>query len=175
VETVEMFKWAGSRMLETGNGEVGIFAYPNAFEYYAGRGAKVLDPLGTEWADSVIFTYDTLDAGVGNGPNLFYYMATSTSQDNTQYAIYKNGDYGLVARVLDGRVDRSDADLIDINRQVRIKTVPFTKIKVLDENLSYSDAKNRVVNVQDIEGSVLAEGLKRAREYSLPGAFVVRG
>ncbi|MCX6769011.1 MAG: hypothetical protein NTY83_04210 [Candidatus Micrarchaeota archaeon] len=169
-ETVGMYKWAG-----TGNGEMGIFAYPNAFEYYAGREAKVLDPLGTEWADNVIFTYDTLDAGVEGSPNLFYYMATSTAQDNSQYAIYRNGDYGLMMRIMDGRVDRSDADLIDINRQMKIKTVPFTKIKILDENLSYSDAKNRVVSVLDIEGSVLAEGMKKSREYSLPGAFVVRG
>jgi hypothetical protein len=166
-ETIGMFQWA------QGKGEVGIFAYPDAFKFYAGREAKVLDPLGSGWAENVIFSYDTLDEAVVESPNIFYYFATSTSQDNSQYAIYKNGNYGLMMGISGGRVDRSDADLIDINRRVKIKTIPFTKIKMLDESLSYSDAKNRVINVLDIEGSVLAEGLKKEREYSLPGAFAV--
>lgn len=173
-ETVGMFKWAGNGGLGTGNGEVGIFAYPNAFEYYAGRKGRVLDPLGGEWAEHVIFTYDTLDAAAGKSPNLFYYLATSTTEDNLQYAVYRNDIYGLVAKVEGGRVDRADAGLEDINRQLRIKVVPFTKIRMLDENLSYADEKNRVINVQGIEGSVLAEGLKMEKEYALPGAFAVR-
>ena len=166
-ETIGMFQWA------QGKGEMGIFAYPNAFKFYAGRDAKVLDPLGSTWADKVIFSHDTLDAGVGEGPNLFYYFATSTAQDNSEVAIYKNGNYGLMMKISEGRVDRSDADLIDINRRVKIKTIPFTKIKMLDGNLSYSDSRNRVINVLDIEGSVLADGIKKSREYSMPGAFAV--
>ena len=167
-ETIGMFQWA------SGKGEVGIFAYPNAFEFYAGSEAKVLDPLEDEWADYVIFSYDTLDYSTMNETAVFYYLATSTESDNTQYAIYRNGVYGLMMKISGGRVDRSDADLIDINRQVRIKTIPFTKIKMLDESLAYDDGNNRVVDVLGIEGSVLAEGVKMGKEYSLPGAFVVR-
>lgn len=168
-EAVEIYKWAG-----TGNMEVGIFAYPNMFRFYAGREAKLLDPLGDEWAGRVVFAYDALDAATSGEPHVFYYFARSTAQDNTEYAIYRSGNYGLVMRVSDGKVGRSDADLIDISRQARIKAIPFTKIKMLDESLPYSDAKNRVVNVLGIEGSVLAEGLKAEKEYSIPGAFVVR-
>ncbi|MEW5996501.1 MAG: hypothetical protein AB1657_02810 [Candidatus Micrarchaeota archaeon] len=179
-ETVGMYKWAGTELEtgnwkpETGNRDVGIFAYPNAFEYYAGREGRVLDPLGSEWAEHVIFTYDTLDEAAGESPNVFYYLATSTAQDNSQYAIFRNEVYGLMARVQGERVDRADAELIDIDRRVRIKVIPFTKIRMLDENLSYADDRNRVINVQGIEGSVLAEGLRMEREYSLPGAFAVR-
>ena len=55
-----------------------------------------------------------------------------------------------------------------------VKAVPFTKIKMLDPELAYDDAKNRVVVTMGIEGSVLAEGLKRVKEHSMPGAFIVR-
>lgn len=167
-ETIGMFQWA------SGKGDVGIFAYPNAFKFYAGSEARVLDPLEGEWADYVVFSYDTLDASTQNGTAVFYYLAASTEADNTQYAIYRNGVYGLMMRISGGRVDRSDADLIDINRGLRIRTVPFTKIKMLDEGLDYYDGKNRLINVLGIEGSVLAEGVRMEREYALPGAFAVR-
>ncbi|HNT61029.1 MAG TPA: hypothetical protein PKJ97_03570, partial [Candidatus Bilamarchaeaceae archaeon] len=73
--TVEMYQWAG------GKGEVGIFAYPNAFRFYAGSAPVVLDPLGTQWARRVVFTYDTLDAAAGRSMNVFAYFASATAQD----------------------------------------------------------------------------------------------
>lgn len=167
-ETLEMFRWAA------GKGDVGIFAFPNAFEFHAGSRAKVLDPLGEEWTSHVIFSYDTLDYATQNGTAVFYYFAASTDAGNAEYAIYRNGPYGLMMKVSGGRVDRSDAAIIDISRQMKIKTIPFTKIRMLDESLAYDDRKNRVVNVLGIEGSVLAEGIRGEKEYHLPGAFAVR-
>jgi hypothetical protein len=46
---------------------------------------------------------------------------------------------------------------------------------MLDGALAYNDAKNRVIMVEGIEGSVLAEGLKKPKEYAVPGAFAVSG
>lgn len=163
-ETVEMFKWA------EGKGEVGIFAYPNAFRYYAGSEPVVLDPLDDVWAGMVIFSYDTLDAAAGDSINVFAYYAKAAASDGaTEIAVYANSQYMLNTVVQGGRVDQVDGAIVNVKR------VPFTKIKMLDGALAYNDAKNRVVMVEGIEGSVLAEGLKRPKEYSLPGAFAVRG
>jgi hypothetical protein len=162
--TVEMFKWA------EGKGEVGIFAYPNAFRYYAGGEPVVLDPLEDEWADRVIFSYDTLDASAGDSVNVFAYYARATADGGaTEIAVYANRQYMLNTVVQGGRVDQVDGAIVGLKR------VPFTKIKMLDGALAYNDAKNRVIVVEGIEGSVLAEGLKRPKAYSVTGAFAVSG
>ncbi len=176
-ETVGMFKWAGGKGSADGpiygpegEIEVGIFAYPNAFRFYAGMEPEVLDPLGGEWADYVVFSYDTLDRSAGDTPNLFWYVGTGLANNGeTQVAVYRNEEYMLNTVLEGGRVDREDGVLLGI------KVIPFTKIKMLDSGLAYDDGKNRVINVLGIEGSILAEGLKKEREYSMPGAFVVNG
>ena len=163
-ETVEMFKWA------EGKGEMGIFAYPNAFRYYAGSEPVVLEPLAGVWADRVIFSYDTLDASTGDSINVFAYYAMATANDKvTEIAVYANGQYMLNTVVQGGRVDQVDGAIVGMRR------VPFTKIKMLDGTLAYNDARNRVIMVEGIEGSVLAEGLKKPKEYAVPGAFAVSG
>jgi hypothetical protein len=167
--TVDMFKWAGNRMLETGNGDVGIFAYPDAFRYHAGSEPVMLDPLDDEWADTVIFTYDTLDVAAGDGINVFAYYARATAEDGTEIAVYANRQYMLNTVLQDGSVNRVDGAIVGLKR------VPFTKIKMLDDALGYNDARNRVVMVEGIEGSVLAGGLRMQKEYSVPGGFAVGG
>ncbi|MDD2655483.1 MAG: hypothetical protein PHQ80_02340 [Candidatus ainarchaeum sp.] len=163
-ETIEMFGWA------EGKGDVGIFAYPNTFRYYAGSEPVLLDPLDGEWAGTVVFSYDTLDVSAGDSINVFAYYARAVANDNvTEIAVYANRQYMLNTVVQGGSVDRVDGAIVGLKR------VPFTKIKMLDGGLAYDDARNRVIMVEGIEGSVLAEGLKKPKEHSVPGAFAVRG
>jgi hypothetical protein len=129
----------------------------------------VLDPLDDTWAGTVIFSYDTLDVAAGDSINVFAYYARAVMDNGAEIAVYANRQYMLNTVVQGGRVDQVDGAIVGLKR------VPFTKIKMLDGGLGYDDARNRVIVVEGIEGSVLAEGLKKPKEYSVPGAFAVRG
>ena len=166
-ETIELFKWAGE------NGGASVLAYPSAYRFYTGMDADVVDPLGPMPSGKLAISYDSLDAQLSQGANVFWHAGTTVDGRGAEVQVFINRAYALAAYADEGGIRNIDGELIDAGSGRRYKAVPFTKLELLDGGLIYSSEKNRLVNIDGIGGSALASSLKAAKIYSVEGGFVV--
>ncbi len=143
------------------DGTFGVFARPNAFEYYSGKRAVLLNASAllkknATLPEFVVLSPKALDAAYADRPVFFQFAQLYTDAAyNRQYAVFSNGNGSVLQMAVSGgELAPEDALLYTTERQ----TVPFTKIKRL-YNGSFTGASNRMVNVQEIDGSALYEVL----------------
>ena len=164
-ETVELVDYA------KGEGAA-VFAYPNAYQFRIGMEAEVVDPLGTSFPRRLIVSYDSLDEVMSESPYVFAYLGEMQGRSGS-LSVFGNNVYYLAVPAFEGNEPIADGELVDRGSGITIKTIAFTKLLLLDPELEYTDGKNRLVNTEGIEGSVLAQSLRKTGEFNVEGGFVV--
>lgn len=142
-------------------GSFGVLDYPNAFEYYAGKKAVLLNASdmlrkGKPDAEFVLFSTRSLDAALGDMPLEFAY-AESYKSGNTETAVFLNRKYALYMGVSNGDLAVQNGVFQNLDNAEQ-GAIPFTKLKKLF-NLSYSDPQNRIIDIVDLEESRIYEVL----------------
>lgn len=139
-------------------GSFGVFDYPNAFAYYSGKNAALLNASALLRKDArlpglAVVSTRALDRAYSEKPVFFTYRGIAR-QNTTEFAVFANAGYVLYMHSRAGELLVEDGQLYDA-RSGEGMTIPFTKIKRLYNSTPYSDPANRIVNLQQVEGSAL--------------------
>ncbi len=139
-------------------GSFGVFDYPNAFKYYSGKNASVLNTStllkkNGHLPDYIIYSLRSLDNAYKNKPIIFTYIMIIKEKNEQEIAIFANDFYIIGMRTISSELAIEDAQLFD-KRTGEMTIIPFTKITMLFKT-SFSDKQNRLINVQEFESSTL--------------------
>lgn len=139
------------------NGSFGVLEHQNAFAYYYGNNATLLEPDSllkkeTVQVDYVLISPVALDRAYSEKP--FFFAYAGIAKDNSgQSAVFTNRRYALYMRLSEGELAVEDAVLYDSDTG-EVARIPFTKIKQLS-TVRFDEPENRMVNVQDMGGTAL--------------------
>ena len=155
-QEISAYKFAGAQA-----GNVGIFDYPMAFEYYSGKKANVINSSefvrkGQASGGLVLFSARSLDSAYGERAIVFYYAGTSNTS-TSDVEVFINKKYAIYMSSANGGLALENAVLTDFQTG-EMAEIPFTRIRMLF-NSTYKDNYNRMVNTQEILESPLQKAL----------------
>lgn len=141
-----------------GAGTFGVFDYPHAFQYYSGKETVVLNSSSlleknATLPDFVVLSKRALKKVYAERPIFFSYAESIKNSENNEIAVFVNERYMLEMKVRNDELVVDDALLLNLGTREGV-LVPFTKIKKLTQS-NYKDRETVMVNVQEIEESVL--------------------
>ncbi len=162
------------------SGTFGVLDYPNAFQYYSGKGAVLLNASallkkGEVGVDYAVFSLRSLDSAYSSKPVIFRYAGTANDGQRS-YAVFASGipnaNYILYMALSGAELAIDDAQLYGTGtREGAI--IPYTKMRMLG-NGTFSDPSTRMINIQAIEDSVLQSLLfSSGRVFERNGSIIV--
>lgn len=140
-----------------GGGSFGVFDYQNAFRYYSGMEAELLNSSallkrnGTLPA-TVVFSERAAMAAYADKPIFFAYAGSFTDSSGNTIVQFENGGFALRMFAGSNGLAVQDAALFNVNTREGV-TVPFTKVKHIGPSSSYREGL--MVNAQEIDGTLL--------------------
>ncbi len=176
VSPSEIAAFSSAKTIE---GSFGVLGSRNAFVYYSGKNAELLNAsalvkksAAPQLPEYMIISTRTLDDAYSGKPVFFSYRGTAKG-NNREYAVFANERYSLYLQMSGRELAAEDAELFDWRTGESLR-FPFTKIRPLFST-SFNDTYSRMVNVQEIEGSGLFQLLfKSSAVFGQNGTIIVK-
>jgi hypothetical protein len=159
-------------------GPFSVLDYQNAFQYYSGKEASLLNASaiakkGSNLTGMAVFSTRSLDAAYGARPVAFAYAGQYRDESNRVYAVFANSRYAIYMRVQGSALAVDDAQIYDIGTGEN-GVIPYTKIKQFGEG-NFTSPNVRMINAQEIDGSALYSALFRAQPAYVQNGTMVSG
>ncbi|VVB98184.1 Uncharacterised protein [uncultured archaeon] len=146
-------------------GQFAVLDYPNAFQYYSGKSASLLNATaiakkGSNITGMVVLSGRSLDEAYAARPIVFSYAGSYVDNSNRAYAVFANSRYALYMRLLGGDLSVDDAQIYD-TANGESSVIPFTKLRQFGQG-NFTNASTRMINAQEIDGSALYSAMFRS-------------
>lgn len=159
--------------------KVFVLGFEDFYKYY---GLKDIESLNREILLSnenrkgvYIINLKELEKMFSDEPIIFKYFLTFKEDETNWIGIFENKRYVIYVSINDNKLGTIDGVLIDKNSNERL-SVPFTKIRLFDEEKDYNDKRNRLILSEKISKTLLEKIIKgkKVTEENEVYLFVVK-